>query len=206
MRKVLILSPHVDDGVIGCGGTIAKLAASEDVSIRYLVFSPRSHEYGSEVLCLELRRAVRMLGLSGKCIEYLDFETRVFPENRQELTDVLFEIKEEGGVDAIFTPTGFDVHQDHQTVTNELLRVYKRLPTSIFGYEIVLNTYSFNTAVFSGLEERYLEAKLGAIDCFESQMSRSYFSRRLFESCARVRGAQMGAEFAEAFEAIRVII
>ncbi len=203
---ILVLSPHVDDGVIGCGGTIAKLAESQDISIRYLVFSPRSEEYGHDVLGPELLNSIKELGLSEDNIEYLDFDTRVFPENRQRLTDIIYKIKEESEVNTIFTPTSYDVHQDHQTVTNELLRVYKRLSTSIFGYEIVLNTYSFNTAIFSGFERTHLESKLRAIDCFKSQMDRPHFSRQLFLSCARVRGSQMGTEFAEAFEAIRVII
>lgn len=204
--EALILSPHIDDGVLGCGGTIAKIAELKDISVRYLVFAPRSPEYEHEVLGPELLCAVKELGLSADNVEYLDFETRLFPENRQELTDALYRIKEEGDIDTIFTPTRFDVHQDHQAVTTELLRVYKRTSTSIFGYEIVMNTYSFDTAVFGGFDDRCLQAKLDAIDCFKSQMKRPHFSRKLFESCARVRGAQMGTEFAEAFEAIRVII
>lgn len=204
--EILVLSPHVDDGVLGCGGTMAKLTSSKNVSIRYLVFAPRSPEYGQEVLGPELLYAIEALGLGADSVEYLNFDTRTFPENRQELTDAIYRIKERSNIHAIFTPTRFDVHQDHQTVTSELLRVYKRISTSIFGYEIVLNTYSFDTAVFSGFDNRCLQAKLDAISCFKSQMNRPHFSRKLFESCARVRGAQMGTEFAEAFEAIRVII
>lgn len=206
MSRILILSPHIDDGVFGCGGTIAKLAESKDTSIRYLVFSPISSEYGKEILGPELFLAVKALGLSEDSIEFLDFETRTFPENRQRLTEAIYRIKEMDDFCTIFTPSRFDVHQDHQTVTNELLRVYKRISTSIFGYEIVLNTYSFDTSIFSGFEEKHLKAKLRAFDCFKSQMSRVHLSRQLFESNARVRGAQMGTEFAEAFEAIRVII
>ncbi|GAH23749.1 unnamed protein product, partial [marine sediment metagenome] len=73
-----------------------------------------------------------------------------------------------------------------------------------FGYELVLNTFSFNSAVFCGFEEKHMNAKLMAFNCLKTQMSRIHFSRDLFESNARVRGAQMGADYAEAFEAIRV--
>jgi len=204
--EILVLSPHIDDGVFGCGGTIAKLATSKDISIKYLVFAPRSPEYEHEVLHSELLKAIEVLGLCEDNIEYLNFETRVFPDNHQRICDIIYRIRKETEIQAIFTPSRSDVHQDHQTVTNELLRVYKRASTSIFGYEIVLNTYSFDSAVFCGFEEEYLKAKLRAFDCFESQMSRPHLSRQLLESCARVRGAQMGTEFAEAFEAIRVII
>jgi len=203
--NILVCSPHYDDGVLGCGGTIAKLAETAD-SIEYLVFTPRSPEYSHEVLHKELLKANKFIGLKGADITYLDFKTREFPRNRQRILDTIYHLKKKRDFQLIFTPSRFDVHQDHQTVTNELLRVYKRLPTSIFGYELVLNTFSFNTAVFCGFEEKHMNAKLNAFDCFKTQMSRDHFSRQLFESNIRVRGAQMGADYAEAFEAIRVIM
>ena len=36
--KVLVLSPHVDDGELGCGGTIAKLVGQAHV-VHYLALS-----------------------------------------------------------------------------------------------------------------------------------------------------------------------
>lgn len=203
--NILVCSPHYDDGVLGCGGTIAKLSKTAD-SIEYLVFTPRSHDYSHEVLHKELLKATKFVGLNEGDIKYLDIKTREFPRNRQLILDTIYHIKEENDYQLILTPSSFDVHQDHQTVTNELLRVYKRLPTSILGYELVLNTFSFNTSVFCGFDEKHMNAKLSAFDCFKTQMSREHFSRKLFESKARVRGAQMGADFAEAFEAIRVIL
>lgn len=204
--NVLVCSPHYDDGILGCGGTIAKLIDFGNVSIEYLVFAPRSPDYGHEILHSELLKATSLIGLNEVDITYLDFQTREFPRNRQRILDDIYRLKEEKCFKTIFTPTRFDVHQDHQTVTNELLRVYKRLPTSIFGYELLLNTFSFDTSVFSSFGEKHLNAKLKAFDSFKTQMTRSHFSRQLFESTARVRGAQTGADYAEAFEAIRVII
>lgn len=206
MKNILILSPHYDDGILGCGGTLAKFTDYDDVSIDYLVFAPRSPEYDHDILHSELLKAANYIRLDEKDIRYYNFKTREFPKNRQCILDNLFNLNKEKKYTMIFTPTRFDVHQDHQTVTNELLRVYKRLPTSIFGYELLLNTFSFDTSVFCGFGEEQMDAKLRAFDCFKTQMSRTHFSRQLFESTARVRGAQMGAEYAEAFEAIRVII
>lgn len=206
LDNVLVLSPHYDDGVLGCGGTIAKLVELGVGSVKYFVFSPSSPGYKHETLRPELERAIILLGLNSSDVEYLDFETREFPRDRQRILDTIYDISGKMDTQAIFTPTRFDVHQDHQTITNELLRVYKRKPTSIFGYELVLNTFSFETTVFCGLEENHMEAKLNAFDCFKTQMSRLHFSRQLFESTARVRGAQMGTKFAEAYEAIKVVL
>jgi len=203
--NILVCSPHYDDGVLGCGGALAKLVEAAD-SVEYLVFAPRSPDYSHNVLHSELLKAVKFMGLNEGNINYLDFKTREFPRNRQRILDTIYHLNEKRDFQLIFTPSRFDVHQDHQTVTNELLRVYKRLPTTILGYELVLNTFSFNTSVFCGFEERHMDAKLNAFDCFKTQMSRVHLSRQLFESNARVRGAQMGVEYAEAFEAIRVIM
>ena len=38
MKKVLIISPHTDDGEIGCGGTIAKFI-SKGYEVIYIAFS-----------------------------------------------------------------------------------------------------------------------------------------------------------------------
>ena len=206
MKNILVFSPHYDDGILGCGGTMAKLLDAGNVSIEYIVFTPRSPDYDHDILHSELLKAIKFIGLNSRKITYLNFKTREFPRNRQLILDKIYNLNKEKHYEMIFTPTRFDVHQDHQTVTNELLRVYKRLPTSIFGYELLLNTFSFDTSVFCSLEEKQMNAKLKAFDCFETQMSRSHFTRQLFESTARVRGAQMGADYAETFEAIRVII
>ena len=203
--NILICSPHYDDGVLGCGGAIAKLVEDADV-VKYLVFTPKSGIYSHEVLHSELKDAVKLVGLNEGDISYLGFKTREFPESRQHILDAIYHLSKETDFQLIFTPSRFDVHQDHQTVTNELLRVYKRLPASIFGYELVLNTFSFDTAVFCKLEEKHMNSKLNAFDCFKTQMRRTHLSRQLFESIARVRGAQVDADYAEAFEAIRVIV
>lgn len=206
MLNILICSPHIDDGVLGCGGAILKLSQTEDTNIDYLVFSPKSHEYSNDVLHQELVNSLNHLGLDDSCIRYLNFETRYFVRDRQEILDSLYDNSKEVDYDWIFTPSLFDVHQDHETVTNELLRIYKRLPVSIFGYELILNQFSFSTAVFFGFDDQVMDAKIKAFNCFQSQMFRKHFSSDLFRSAAKVRGAQMGAEYAEAFQAIRVII
>ena len=188
------------------GGTLAKLSSNEEFNMDYIVFSPKSHEYDHNVLHGELVNGIKQLGYEESVIQYCDFETRYFPKNRQDILEYIFQLNKKKKYDWIFTPSTFDVHQDHFTVTSELLRVYKRLNVSIFGYELLLNNFSFDTSVFCRFNEQQMNAKLEAFDCFKSQMSRLHFSRQLFESNAKIRGAQMGSDYAEAFEAIRVII
>ena len=55
-------------------------------------------------------------------------------------------------------PTIGDIHQDHQTIAAEGLRAFKR--TTILGYEIPWNQFSFAKQAYVVLEELHLEAKV----------------------------------------------
>jgi N-acetylglucosamine malate deacetylase 1 len=203
--NILVLSPHIDDGVIGCGGMMTKYQ-ERGASITYLVLTNDSPPYPHDILNKELNDALIALGLNSKDIIYRNFPTRYFYKHRDEVLDSLFLLSNEQEYDYILTPSRFDVHQDHQVITEELLRIYKRRQVSILGYEIILNQYRFSTSFFCGLEETHIQRKITAFNCFKSQLIRPHYSSELFTSLANVRGAQMGVKYAEAFEAIRVII
>ena len=53
--------------------------------------------------------------------------------------------------------------------------------------------------------KKQLDAKWQAISEYKSQGFRNYKSQSFIEGLARVRGTQVGCEFAEAFELIRWI-
>ncbi len=55
------------------------------------------------------------------------------------------------------------------------------------------------------LNQRHLDAKWRALQLYESQLvkGRPYFQKDFIEGLARLRGVQVKAELAEAFEVIR---
>jgi hypothetical protein len=66
-----------------------------------------------------------------------------------------------------------------------------------------MNTITFRHACFVHLEERHLQAKIESLMCYESQAFRSYRNEEFLRGLARVRGVQINAECAEAFEVLR---
>ena len=58
---------------------------------------------------------------------------------------------------------------------------------------------------FNKLDEKFLKIKLQALKEYKSQNHREYLNDDFITSLARVRGVQIGAQFAEAFEVIRLI-
>ncbi len=74
----------------------------------------------------------------------------------------------------------------------------------MLGCELPWNNLLFNGRYFVRLEEHHLHRKLAALAEYASQASRPYMGD-LAEKTARVRGVQIGARFAEAFEVLRFV-
>lgn len=86
----------------------------------------------------------------------------------------------------------------------EGLRAFKN--TTILGYELIWNNLTFNTQCFVKLEKRHIENKVNALKEYSSQGFRDYLSEEFIISLAKARGVQIGVEYAEAFEVIRLFI
>ena len=195
--KVLVLSPHTDDGELGAGGTIAKLVENGS-QLTYFAFSaPR------EVLREECTLALNVLGV--KNFKIFDFQVRYFPMHRQEILEILFDYNEKNKPDLVLTPSPNDLHQDHQTVTNEALRAFKH--STILGYELPWNNIIFRENCFITLEERHICKKIEALWNYKSQISRRhYFDKEYLMGLTRSRGVQINKKYAEAFEAIKIVL
>ncbi len=206
-KRILILSPHTDDGELGCGGSIAKFVEDE-IEVYYAALSSceRSvpENYPKNILRREVLEATEILGISKENVLLYDFEVRKFPTFRQEILDSLIDIRREISPDVVFTPSSYDTHQDHKVTREETLRAFKGC--TILGYEQPWNNLTFDTTAFIPLDKRHIERKIRALMRYKSQAERPYFDGKFIESLAKTRGVQINAEYAEVFEVIRWII
>ena len=204
--RVLILAPHTDDGEFGCGGSIARFVA-EGHDVHYVAFSAAeksiSPEFAPDVLRKEVVAATAVLGIPSRNLHVLDFEVRDFPAHRQKILDVLVRLQAELRPDMVFLPSTADTHQDHQTVSAEGFRAFKK--TTILGYELPWNNLTFTTCGFIVLTEKHVDRKIEALAQYQSQAGRSYATPDYVRSLANVRGTQIGVDWAETFEVIRMI-
>ncbi|MBO8183646.1 MAG: PIG-L family deacetylase [Archaeoglobus sp.] len=207
MKKILILSPHTDDGELGCGGSIARFV-EEGIEVYYVALSACEKSvpegYPPDILEREVKEATRVLGIDNSNLLLFEFEVREFPLLRQKILDTLIGIREDIHPDTIFTPSSFDTHQDHKVTREETLRAFKKC--TILGYEQPWNNITFDTTAFIRLEERHIGKKIEALKCYESQKDRAYLNEEFVRSLARTRGVQINSKYAEAFEVIRWII
>ena len=207
INNILVLAPHTDDGELGCGGSISRFR-DEGINVHYAAFSlcERSLPAGMEpgTLATECRNATAELGIDSNSISFYDFDVRNFSKYRQEILEILIELKNRLSPDLIFLPCRDDVHQDHAVIHEEGLRAFKH--SSVLGYELPWNHSTFNATLFISLENSNIERKNKALSMYQSQQHRNYMSAEFISSLARVRGVQSNVQFAEAFEVYRMMM
>jgi len=205
--RVLILAPHTDDGELGCGGTIARFV-EDGKEVYYAAFSVAEKSvpegFPRNILEIEVRKAMKILGVSESNLLIYKYEVRTFSYHRQEILEDIISLRKELQPDLVFIPSPNDLHQDHKVIAEEGIRAFKK--STILGYEMPWNNISFNTMSFIPLEERYIKKKIDALQCYETQRYRSYLNEDFIRSLARTRGTQIEVEYAEAFEVIRWVL
>jgi LmbE family N-acetylglucosaminyl deacetylase len=206
-RKALVLAPHTDDGEFGCGGTMARLVDA-GVEVRYVAFSIATKSlppgFAPDTLAREVREATAEIGIPEEQLTVHDFEVRTFPERRQDILELLIELWDEYQPDAVFQPSLQDIHQDHQVIAAEGMRAFKR--TTILGYEIPWNNFTFDYDCYVSLDKPHVERKVAALEKYASQQHRKYADAEYIWNLARTNGINVGREYAEVFTVYRVVV
>jgi len=207
INKILVLAPHTDDGEFGCGASISKFI-NENRDVYYAAFSLAEESvpppYPKNILETEVKAATKELGILPDNLLLFRYRVRRFAQFRQEILEDLVKLNNDLKPDLVFMPSLNDLHQDHTTIAHEGLRAFKK--TSILCYELPWNNISFSTNCFINFKEKELEAKLRALNCYDSQKNRSYASEEYIRSLAITRGTQIGTRYAEVFEVVRWLI
>jgi len=122
--RILVLAPHPDDDVLGCGGTLVKhVAAGASVSVVYLTDGRKGDPTfpSEESLVLERQKEARAAcALLG--IEKLEF-LGIHDQALQATPDIVAKVRrivKEDNPDLIYLPSFLDNHRDHFE-TNRIL-------------------------------------------------------------------------------------
>ena len=196
-KHAVLLAPHLDDGELSTGGTVAKLTEG-GCHVTHVGF------YAPDDRASELRRSAKVLGIQEVVLH--NFDHRTFPSHRQEILQALYDFDETHTVDLVLTPSTTDIHQDHQTVTNEAIRAFRR--STILGYDVPGNNIEFKQQCFIPLTEKQIAKKVEAVLCYQSQVeARSLrFSEEYVRGKAIACGTHIRTKYAEAFEVIRLVM
>lgn len=208
--RVLILSPHTDDAELGCGGYITKLI-SENKTLLWVVFSTAEESLPDnlppDTLVKEFEAVMKSLNLKKDQYRVYNFKVRQLPDNRQEILEILNNLKNEFHPSLVIGPSLNDYHQDHAVIANEMVRAFKTT-SSIISYELPWNHLEFRSQFFVKLDEENMIKKISLLNKYQSQIyiKRHYFTEDFIRGLALTRGAQINHKYAEAFDVIRMVI
>lgn len=138
-RRTLVLSPHPDDEVLGCGGLIAsKVHLETPVWIAYLTDGRNGLSDPKEAAALrerEAREAASALGVPEDHLFFLRFPDGGLSDHLGTARARIRTLVEELGIEDLFAPYGREYHPDH--VAAYLIgRACRRSGTRLYEYPI----------------------------------------------------------------------
>ena len=220
INRILVIAPHPDDEILGCGGTIKKLTSQRNIVWILVISRGKKGMYPEERISNVRKEALlahKLLCVAGTI--FLDFSA---PEldlvSISELSAAIIKVINELKTDTIYLPHRGDIHSDHKAVFNAGLVAARPMKNStvkrIYSYETLSETEwaapfgddAFMPDRFENISDVF-KAKLEAMKCYKSQLRDFPNPRSLksIEALANLRGSTVGFTHAEAFMTIRVI-
>ncbi len=205
--KCLIVAPHPDDEVIGCGGILAKYASHFDVicmSSAGVAFGNLSAKERNDLRLKEFDEVMTYLGINNHWI----FETYgkpMFIDKIDSYFNEYAKVLDFEKYDYIFLPYPNDNHPEHQHITKnvvkKLLKTKKVKPsTQIMYYEVW--TPIQNPNLWEDISEQ-MDEKIKLIKMYKSQIVDGWDYDRWAKGLALYRGMYVRPHhYAEVFEGL----
>lgn len=214
--KVLVIAPHPDDEVLGCGGTIKKHAKKGDevyLCIITAAYTPDWTEEFIEKRKEEIEESRKVLGISGT--SFLNLPTvKLDTIPQKKINDLIAKKIDEVRPEILYIPFEGDINKDHQIIHNaSMLAVRYRIGSfikKVLCYEVLSETewgsIPFTPNSYINVSDT-LDFKLKAMSCYGSELKEYPHGRSLeaVKALAQKRGIESGLKFAEAFKIIKEI-
>ncbi|MBL8061659.1 MAG: PIG-L family deacetylase [Anaerolineales bacterium] len=200
-KRVLFLGAHPDDIEIGCGALIHHIINKTEILC--VTLSDNQKNPDLQNVKHEHMRSMKILGVPEDRVIFGPFTTRIFQASRQEILEYFLKLRREFNPDLIFTHSRQDVHQDHNTMTDEALRAFRGI--TVLGYDVVRSSYGFFPHFLVEVTEEDANKKIEALAQDDTYRDRYYFNQELTRSIMVRHGALAEVPFAEGFDILRIV-
>jgi len=216
--KVLVIAPHMDDEVLGCGGTIIRHVDSGDhVTVCIVANRAYNHKYDQNLIerekdCCKKAKEI----LSYQDLIFLDLYDEKLDQSQIDIIIPLEKVVTKCKPEVVYAPHRGDLNQDHRAVF-EAARVVCRpnaghRVTTLRAFEVPSSTdqvpevleWPFLPNYYVNVKST-LGEKIEAMACY-SKESKPFPHPRSAEGLrvyAQKRGMEVGIEAAEAFVVLR---
>ena len=225
MKNILIVAPHADDDILGCGGIISKY--TEKGNKVYVAIMTNGNVGDPDLFPIEGTKRGRKEALASHAVLgveetfFFDFPApRLSTFPGYKISIELEKLIRKLNIQVLFLPHRGDIHLDHKAIFEAGIVAARPINNSpvvkIFTYETLSETewaapYAdevFYPTFLVKLSQEHIEKKIKAFKCYSPPRLKSYPHPRSAEgilNLSRMRGSIVEAEYAEAFMHIRTI-
>lgn len=230
-QRLLVVAPHPDDEVLGCGGLIKRIK-DEGGKVFILFLTVGNTKDYSKIGSSSIQERIKEIEKVASFLKYDDYRIAFRGDefhlklDQMPKKDLISEIENGQRISLnkikptiVATPQHHDYNQDHNVCAQAVLAATRPLPDelkplqrTVLGFESVPTADWWNTPhnvnFFIQLSDTDLEAKLTALEIYQSQLRNGYHPRSLrsMKTLAYFRGMQIGNVAAEAFYCYRHIV
>jgi N-acetylglucosamine malate deacetylase 1 len=200
-KHILFLGAHPDDIELGCGAFIHHIKSISE--IKCVTLSDNQKNPLLKNVVDEHLKSMSLLGVPKENVFLGEFTTRIFHDSRQEILEYFLKLRREFNPDIIFVHSRQDIHQDHNTMTEEALRAFRGI--TLLGFDVLRSSYGFFPHYLVEVEEDDVNAKLDALAQYETYRDKYYFDREVLRATMIRHGALAECAFAEGFDILRIV-
>lgn len=216
--KVLVIAAHMDDEVLGVGGTIAKHVAAGDV-VHVCIVCKRAydHKFDDAVTAQEEANALRAKEVLGyQQISFLRLRDELLDERLLDVIVPVEDCVQKFKPDLVYTHHIGDSNQDHRSVFRASMIACRSLSSwpvqRLVTYEVLSSTdiapplkeNAFQPNFYVDINE-FLPKKIEAMKAYERESKEFPHPRssKGIEVLANKRGMEIGMIAAESFVVLR---
>lgn len=226
VRSALVVAPHADDEVLGCGGLLAVMVGrGVDVHVVYAAVDGSEHyglaeptTYAQRVT--EIEAVAGILGFTWEVVYGdKDLMERLDTVPRRELVNVFQSALDTRRPDLLLLPCGTDYDQDHVAVFSAAFAAARPMPAAT-GKWLVPHVLTYEMTKIAWAAEPLpratsycditpaLDAKLTALRAYVTQLRADPHIRSVeaVTALAALRGKEVGVGYAEAFGVLRTLM
>lgn len=200
---VLIIAPHADDEILGCGGYISKNQYKKDIHVIVV-----AHREGHRVENIKNLNDIQInYRIKYHLLDNIDERLDILPSSdlTKQIEKLYLDIKPA----IVFIPFSNDINSDHTAVHKSCLISFRKIqniqPKELLMYEIPSSTTQGNSPFFPNsyytLCKEDVQTKWEMLSYYNSEL-RPYPNPRSelgLETYARFRGMECSKEYAEAY-------
>ena len=226
MNKILIISAHPDDDILGCGGMMSKFSEKKQIRVIFIADGSSCRYKKEQLNTKNVKAKIEQRNRYGvEALKSLGINSYVFnlPCGRLDQIPIIdinkiiekeiFDFKP----DCVFTHANSDTNNDHFIINKSTLIATRPgsryLVKELYSYEVLSSsewkfTDNFKPNYFISLTKEDIEKKWKALKKYKSEI-KDFPYPRSYEgliALAKYRGMQSNSCYAEAYRLIRKFV